>query len=238
MCLLVFSWKQSLEFPLLFIGNRDEFYERPTEKAHAWLDGSGIIAGQDKRAGGTWTGITQTRFAAITNIRHPKYFNKEGKSRGLLVTDALKSTLSADLFLENLISISDEYPGFNLIIGDRNNCWFFNSEEKQPVKLSPGIYGLSNATLNTLWPKVEVVKRDFEESLNKPHHERKEAFFNLMSRTETAPDYLLPDTGVGLELERILSAPFIISERYGTRSTTFISMNQMGLLTLEEKVFK
>ena len=54
---------------------------------------------------------------------------------------------------------------------------------------------------------------------------------------ETAADHLLPDTGIGIEWERLLSAPFIIDERYGTRCSTVVRIDRDRLLQLRERRF-
>lgn len=154
MCLIVFAWQPESPTVLRLAANRDEFYSRPSAALSEWPDAPGVFAGRDLQAGGTWLGVTaQGRFAALTNIRDPR--QKAGpRSRGALTADYLLGQESAPAYLDRIMRDATEYAGFNLLVGDAQQLWHFNSQEGQPRQLESGIYGLSNASLDTPWPKL------------------------------------------------------------------------------------
>lgn len=202
------------------VANRDEFHRRPTLPAHFWTEYPGMLAGKDLEAGGSWLGITRNgRFAALTNYRQiPAPYNGE-ISRGELVSGYLQSPLDAADYLQGVAAQAMRYDGFNLIVGDLNQCWYFsNRAPAGPEPLQPGIYGLSNHLLNTPWPKVRLARENLDRSLHM--QPRLEDLEHCLSATTLAPDHELPDTGIGLSWERMLSAPRIISPQYGTRANT------------------
>ena len=71
MCVVALAHRVHPDWPLILIGNRDEFHARPAAPLHAWDDGSGIVAGQDLQAGGTWLGVqpAHRRIVVVTNVR-------------------------------------------------------------------------------------------------------------------------------------------------------------------------
>ena len=145
MCLIVFAWKQHPEFPLLLAANRDEFYARPALAATWWEDAPHVYAGKDLEAGGTWMGINkQGRFAAITNIRNGEGKKSGAPSRGNIVADFLRNDISPASYLHELKADAKHYAGFNLIIGDSKELFWFSNETLQVQILQPGVYGLSN----------------------------------------------------------------------------------------------
>jgi uncharacterized protein with NRDE domain len=220
MCLIVFAWKQSTDTPLLLAANRDEFYARPALAASWWEEAPHVYAGKDLEAGGTWMGINkQGRFAAITNIR-----NGEGKkigapSRGKIVADFLRDDISTSSYLSALEAEAKHYAGFNLIIGDAND-----------------IYWLSNASLDTPWPKVIQAKTQFQQLLEQRASDQ--AYFDLLADTTQAPEHLLPQTGVSLEWERLLSSIHIHSNDYGTRVSSLIKCHVDGTVHLIERLLR
>jgi uncharacterized protein with NRDE domain len=238
MCLIVFAWKQSADTPLLLAANRDEFYARPALAASWWEEAPHVYAGKDLEAGGTWMGINkQGRFAAITNIR-----NGEGKkigapSRGKIVADFLRDDISASSYLIALEAEAKYYAGFNLIIGDANDMfWFSNAQQHVAQRLQPGVYGLSNASLDTPWPKVIQAKTQFQQLLEQRASDQ--AYFDLLSDTTQAPEHLLPQTGVSLEWDRLLSSIHIHSNDYGTRVSSLIKCHADGSMQLTERVLR
>lgn len=238
MCLIVFAWKQIADTPLLLAANRDEFYARPTLAASWWKEAPHVYAGKDLEAGGTWMGINkQGRFAAITNIR-----NGEGKkigapSRGKIVADFLSDGISASSYLHALEAEAKHYEGFNLIIGDANDIyWFSNAQHNVAQRLQPGVYGLSNASLDTPWPKVIQAKTQFQQLLEQRASDQ--AYFDLLADTTQAPEHLLPQTGVSLEWERLLSSIHIHSNDYGTRVSSLIKGHADGSMQLTERVLR
>lgn len=226
MCLIVFSTNDHKKYKLVFAANRDEFYNRETMSAHFWNDHPELLAGKDLKEGGTWMGITKSgKLAAITNYRDFKNIKDDAPSRGNLTKDFLLSSSSADEYYSSLKDSLQEYNGFNLILGNVDQLYYFSNYSDGLIKLNPGIYGLSNALLDTPWEKVVNTKNKFAEELvhNKISSEK---LFNILSDDKIYPDDKLPDTGAGLKLERVLSSAFIKSPVYGTRSSTVLLVDK------------
>lgn len=223
MCLTVFAFHTDPEYPLIFASNRDEFYERPAQPATFWYDHPALLAGRDLKAGGTWLGITSNhRFAAITNYRDLKSIKQNAPSRGDIVTDYLTSGLNAPDFLNKLKNKADQYNGFNLLAGTTTELWYYSNEQDKIVKVEPGIHSLSNAFLNTPWPKTEKAKSGFTSILQNNRDHMNPEIFELLKDDEQFPDKFLPSTGLSIEMERRVSSIFIKSENYGTRCSTLI----------------
>lgn len=235
MCLLLISFNTHPEYPLIVAANRDEFYQRPTEKAHFWKDHPGLLAGQDLEAGGTWLGITKTgRFAAVTNYRDMRLLKTNTVSRGALTTNFLNSDLTPIKFGNDLISTSDQYNGYNLLFSDMETLYYFSNQTKKLKQLNEGVYGLSNHLLDTPWPKVLNSKEAFVEATSEGNIEIDD-LFKILSDEKEAPDDQLPDTGLSRELEKTISPVFVKSELYGTRSSTIILINSINEVLFIEK---
>jgi uncharacterized protein with NRDE domain len=237
MCLIIFAYNVHPSYRLILAANRDEFYERPSSPADFWEDQPQVLAGRDLKEGGTWLGVTkQGRFAAITNYRDPSAFKNNALSRGVLVSRYISGKQNAVNYLEEISPQADQYNGFNLILGeDRDIFIFSNRGGKQ--KLKPGIYGLSNHLLNTSWPKVSRGKKLLRAALDKKGSELEEALFALLADRHVPPDHKLPETGIGLEWEWVLSSIFITSPGYGTRSSTILLMGKNNRIKFVEKIF-
>jgi len=154
MCLIVFAWRPGHAQPLIVAANRDEFYARPSLPLGQWPELPQIHAGRDLEAGGTWLGVgADGRFAALTNIRNP-HQPPARRSRGELVARFLAGDVPLDDYLRDVVGRSVEYAGFNLLLGNAEQLWHYNARDPQPQRLEPGVYGLSNAGLDTPWPKL------------------------------------------------------------------------------------
>lgn len=244
MCLIVFAWQVVPGVPLIAAANRDEFYDRDTTPAAPWPDAPHIYAGRDLKAGGSWMGITRpedgrggpSRFAAITNVRNPQEHKALAPSRGQLVARFLAGAMTPQQYVAQIAPGVDEYNGFNLVLCDGEELvWYSNKGNDDPRNgkpLEPGIYGLSNALLDSAWPKVLRTKAQFASLLCLGAPE--EAYFEMLSDTTRAPDMRLPETGVPLELERLLSAVKIESPNYGTRSSTVVKLYSDAAAELHE----
>jgi len=237
MCLIVFAYKSHQNYKFIFAANRDEFYERSTEQADFWEAQPELLAGKDLKAGGTWLGITKSgRFAAITNYRDLSNIKDNAPTRGLLVTNYLLGKLSSEDYYDSVISELSGYNGFNLILGKINNLYYFSTHTKGLRKLVPGVYGLSNAVLDTPWPKVEKSKNHLVK-LIKQNEVHAWELLSLLNDTVEAREKDLPDTGVGIELEKVLSSVFIQSPKYGTRSSTAVVIDNNNNVRFAEKTF-
>ncbi len=238
MCLTVFAYKVHPDYPLIFASNRDEFYDRPASPATFWYDHPSLLAGRDLKAGGTWLGITRDyRFAAITNYRDMSAIKKNAPSRGDIITNYISSNLATPEFLSLLKKSADSYNGFNLIAGDVNDLWYYTNQKDDPVQIEPGYHTLSNAFLDTPWPKTEKALSEFKTVINE-HGPEENRIFELLQNTERYPDESLPSTGLSAEMERVVSSIFITSKNYGTRCSTVICSNPDADTTFTEITYK
>lgn len=236
MCLCLFAINQHDEYPLILLANRDEFRKRPAAKAAFWEDNSNILAGRDLEGMGTWLGVnTAGNIAFLTNYRHPDYFNRKGPTRGKLVSDFLSGNVNANDYLSS-IEKPEDYNGFNLVTGSFEELYYFSNIENEVRKIETGIHGLSNAFLNTSWPKVVKGKTQLGNALVTNQFDN-DSLFDILKDEERPSSGLLPDTGVGDELERMLSPKFINSEEYGTVCSTVVRMKRNGEVTFEERSF-
>lgn len=234
MCLLAFAWQVGGQ-PLTLLGNRDEFHTRPTREADFWnAEGHpDLLAGKDLEAGGTWLGATrQARFATLTNIRAPG-LRKGELSRGSLVLDYLVSDQEPGSYLQALAEDNADFSPFNLLVGDHEQLWLYNSEERQPRLLDPGIYALSNGQLDSDWPKQRKLREQLADNLQSSP----ESLLKLLEDSQVHADDQLPQTGVSLEWERMLSAAFILGEEYGTRASSLLSINRHKEIHFVERRF-
>ena len=238
MCLIVFSWKLVPQCPLLLAANRDEFFDRPAQPAEWWNEHPNVYAGRDLKAGGTWLGIDRNgRFAGITNIRNAHAPALEKRSRGELVANFLRGRLDAAAYLEQVRATGHEYNGFNLIFGDEHAMYWISNDDPSSFRaLEPGIYGLSNGSLDTPWPKIVRAKAQFASLLCQGAPD--DAYFEMLADTTRAADSRLPDTGVSLEWERLLSPICIESDHYGTRASTLVRVLNGGHAELRERVIR
>ncbi len=241
MCILFFSYDQHPKYRLVVAANRDEFFERPTAAAAPWSDHPDILAGRDLEGLGTWMGVNRKTgyFAALTNFRgRPKndHSKRTFRSRGELVSQYLQRSVDPETYLTDFQGRVDEYQGFNLVVADLVSLYYYSSISNSMEKLSSGTYGLSNADLNTPWPKIKKGKAAFEAALtaSEIHIDK---LFDILSDAETAEDEKLPNTGVGLEWERTLSPIFINSPQYGTRASTILMMTYDHRIEFIERTY-
>lgn len=238
MCLILFAWDVHPEYKLILAANRDEFYKRPTQSAHFWNDTSGILAGKDLQAGGTWMGINKNgKFGAVTNYRDlSRKKPVDARSRGDLVTHFLKSQDSPQDYLLQVHQNSDLFDGFNLLVGDQNRLFYYSNIERKITELTSGIYGLSNSLLDVPWPKVKIGKALLADTLQKSGFEDAH-ILNILYNVDHAEDNDLPDTGVGIDFERKLSPLFIKMDDYGTRSSTLLKISRENEYFFWERTF-
>lgn len=245
MCLAAFALNAHPGFPLVIAANRDEFFARPAAPMAWWADRPDVLAGRDLEAGGTWFGLTRSgRLALLTNVREPGRQLAGAPSRGDLVVDWLAAERDAAAFAAGLQS---GYNGFNLVTADlRQNAWHWLSNRAPgPVALGPGVHALSNAALDTAWPKTAGLKAALGQALATAATADRliEQLFDALADATPAPDAALPDTGVGLAQERLLSPRFVRMRdpehpdlaRYGTRCSTVLVRESDGLTRVIER---
>jgi uncharacterized protein with NRDE domain len=242
MCLLVFAHRAHPDFRLLLAANRDEFHARATLAASFWPDYPALLAGKDMVQGGTWMGITRTgRFAAVTNCRNSNAATQPPRSRGELPLGFLTGKHRITGYLDWLVEHAEQYAGFNLLLGEGEDLWYFGNDNSDgrpqpPLLLPPGVYGLSNAQLDTPWPKVERGKQRLYSLLDGATLDH-DALSTLVNSKQQSNTRIPGQEHLDLELERLLSAQFIQSESYGTRSSTTLSISQDQEVTWREVNF-
>lgn len=241
MCLLIFAHQPGAPYPLVVAANRDEFHARPTAPAQFWRDAPDVLAGRDLEAGGTWMGVTAGgRFAAITNFRDPDRTAPAPRSRGELPGNFLTGGAGCAEYLGEVAAVGGDYAGFNLLIGDGVELWYYSNVPAQganaPQRLAPGIYGLSNARLDTPWPKVTIGKAALAELLAGKQLTHR-ALATVVADTGLADPAALDAQGLTGEMDQLLSAQFIVTPTYGTRSRTTLWRDAGGATHLREQSF-
>jgi uncharacterized protein with NRDE domain len=223
---------------MILAGNRDEFHDRPAAPLSWWQDDPRILAGRDLKAGGTWLGVARSgRFGIVTNYRDLQAPVEGAPSRGNLVPRFLTGATSPKEFLDDLRGAAPRYSGFNLLVGGSRALYYFsNRGSNAPRALAPGVYGLSNHTLDTPWPKLKRTRERFETLLRESDLSA-EPLFAMLADREQAPTSELPTTGLPEEWERVVSAPFILNERYGTRCSSVLMIERNGRTVLQERRF-
>jgi uncharacterized protein with NRDE domain len=235
MCLIMFAYQAHVKYKLIVAANRDEFYKRPTAPAHYWEDHPYILAGRDLSKMGTWLGVTKAgRFAALTNYRNPMEITEGKRSRGELVADFLKDNGHPENYMCDLAEKRGLYPGYNLLAGDTNELYYYSNIEDKIKLIEPGIHGISNHLLDSDWPKVERGKEALSRIINESHGDLSERMLTLLQESDPASDEVLPNTGVSLEWERMLSPIFIKSDSYGTRCSTVLLMTDEAIYFREQ----
>ncbi|HET7267080.1 MAG TPA: NRDE family protein [Oleiagrimonas sp.] len=238
MCLIAFAWKAHPRWRLLLLGNRDEAHARPAAPLAHWDEAPDVMAGRDLEAGGTWMGVSADgRAGVVTNVRDPGA-SKAGASRGFLVADYLRGTASADACAHALHVGSVDFRPFNLLLFDAGQAFYLgNHPHRRLQPVTPGVHGLSNADFNTPWPKTRALEERLQAWLQHDVSDDFEPLFTALADDARWPDDVLPDTGVGVALERELSAAFIRGERYGTRASTVIAVDHQGGGCIIERSF-
>lgn len=238
MCIILFSYKTHPDYKLVLISNRDEFYNRPTSQLSKWNNETEIYAGKDEQSGGTWMGINDNgNFAALTNYRDLSSIKQDAPSRGLLVSNYLTNSKAPLDYLNEIKPLAKEYNGYNLLVGSIDELYFYSNIEDKIIKVEPGFHGLSNKFLNTPWPKVERGKQKIREITQLNKNISTDKLFELLGDQTKAPDEMLPDTGVGIEWERILSPIFINSPIYGTRASSILTIDKNDKVSFTERTF-
>lgn len=237
MCLIAFSYKNHPEYPFILATNRDEFYGRPTQPAHVWNTSPKILAGKDEKAGGTWLGISENgRFAALTNYRQMDDIKEDTTSRGIIVKDFLLSDVNPRKYLAELQKKGEHFNGFNLIAGFFDDLYYISNKKEGVYKIKPGVHTVSNAFLNTPWPKTEQASKSFRKIIDekKPDEEK---LFSVLLNDKRYPIEELPNTGLPEETEKAVSSIFIKTENYGTRSSTILTVDKENRVHFAERSY-
>ncbi len=229
MCLIAWNWQPDGATPLLLVANRDEFYARPALPLHWWesaANGTQVLAGKDLQGGGTWLGLSRSgRLAALTNYRSATPQRTDTPSRGELVAGFLHSGLDADTYLRKLAQRSADYNPFNLLVYDGQHLMGLESRDAKVLAKQPGLGAVSNADFQTPWPKLTQLRTNLATHASQGITDLRTLFPLLHDQTQ-APDTALPQTGVPLALERVLSSTFIATPEYGTRACSVVALHR------------
>ena len=238
MCLILFAWQAHPQYPLVLAANRDEFHQRPTAEADFWEDAPEVLAGRDLQAGGTWLGVNRGgRFAAVTNYREPTEPTLPGnRSRGNLVSEFLMSRVPPSGYAEAVQRQAEEYQGFNLLVGNRDSLAYVSNRGDGTIAVEPGVHGLSNHLLDTGWPKVVAGRETLAKLLDEETVEP-ESLFELLADRTLAPGEIPEHIEKHLAPERVMNHYFIVSDVYGTRSSSVLLLGRNGSIYFSERQY-
>lgn len=235
MCLVVLAIEKHPDYPLIVLGNRDEFHARPSQDANWWPDKSGIVGGRDLQAGGTWLALHRRgRFATVTNYRDAQRERGKLRSRGHLVTDFLESDLTPVDYLRQINGA--DYAGFNLIAADRRSVAYLSNRGADAQELPAGIYGLSNSTLDAPSDKVKRSKAALG-SLIEQDRINETALLRVLEDRSKGPIDEVSTERLSFSMAHALSAPFIVLSDYGTRCSTIVLAQSNGDIRFLERRF-
>lgn len=235
MCLIVVAFQLDADYPLIFAGNRDEFHARPTQDAGWWPDQPDTLGGRDLQAGGTWLAAQRSgRFAAVTNYRDAQPSRPGLRSRGHLVTEFLLHDKSPFDYLQSINGA--EYAGYNLFVSDGKSLAYRSNRDGDTRELAPGIYGLSNATLDTPWEKVERSKNRLQGLLDSSAVNETSLMRLLDDRSKGSIDEVRSDR-LPFATAHAITAPFIVLPDYGTRCSTVVLADRDGRWSFLERRF-
>lgn len=243
MCLIAFAWRAHPRYRLALVANRDEFHARPAAPAGVDPAHPQVYGGRDLQAGGSWLmASTQGRLAAVTNVRAGTAPEAAARSRGALVHGFAAGDLAADAFAGALRAVAAKYGRFNLLLWQGDALVFATNHPRfASQRVEPGVHALSNGAFDEPWPKAMHATRVLQAWLASTAHDVDDdaaavaPLFAAMADPTPAPDALLPDTGVGVELERVLSPAFVRGATYGTRCSTVVLVEEGGRMLFAEQ---
>jgi uncharacterized protein with NRDE domain len=239
MCLAVIALDRHPRYRLIVAANRDEFHGRPAARAQWWRDDTGaeLLGGRDLEQGGTWLGVNRAgRWAFVTNVREPFRHNPHAPSRGSIVPYVLRDDRDVHQSIADVVRAGVHQNGFNVVAGEETIAAFGSNRQREVADLRAGVYGVSNASIDTAWPKLARAKAGVVAWLERTSNDL-DALFDVLADRTLAPDTSLPDTGISRERERLLSSPFIVSSDYGTRCSTILAIDRAGEVDLRERTF-
>ena len=239
MCLAIVALDVHPRYAVVVAANRDEYHRRPAERARWWSDAEGfaMLAGRDGSHGGTWLGVNrQGRWSFVTNVREPGRHEANAPSRGALVPAVLRDPRDVDNTMESIVTETATYNGFNLVAGAGTQAAVGSNRAAGIHRLGAGIHGVSNATLDTPWPKLARANSGVAAWMANRANDL-DLLFDVLADRTVARDDELPDTGLTRERERLLSSPFIVSSDYGTRCSTVLALTRDGNVHFTERTF-
>lgn len=244
MCLIAAAWQHHPRYALAVIANRDELHARPSAAAGPDPGQPDVYGGRDLQAGGGWLQVsTRGRLAAVTNVRDGLPGAPAPHSRGALVREFVRGATAAADYAAALAPTAREYGRYNLLAWDGAALVFATNHPRADTHaVAPGVHAMSNGAFDATWPKSGHATRALAAWLAASTSSRDidstavlEPLFTALADTQPAPDAALPDTGVGIEMERWLSPPFVRGERYGTRCSTVVLVDADSIVFAERR---
>lgn len=236
MCLVALALDVHPRWCIVLAGNRDEFHTRPTANLTHW-DDAFILAGRDLESGGTWVGLDKRgRVAVVTNVRDGMTKPHQGPSRGALPVAFLDAETDVRTTTAALQARAGDYAPFNLLLADPAGCWHLGNHPLRVEALAPGVHGMSNGPLDAPWPKTLHLHAALQDWVDAATDDL-QPLWEALADERIATDESLPDTGIGRDLERRLSAAFIRGETYGTRASTIVLVDHDGRGWIHERRF-
>lgn len=222
MCVVALAIGAHPEWPLLLIGNRDEFHARPSAPLARWEDAPHIIGGRDLRSGGSWLGVSERgRLAVVTNIRSDILPDPNKASRGALVADYLRGAGDYDNLRESQL---DEFNGFHLMTIGSDGCARHASNRPGPMlrEMAPGIHGFANEQHDAACHRRERLAQQLRDWVDSSARDPF-ALFALLRQGQQAGEAGHPN--------------FLNGDEYGTRCSTIVGINSDGEGRIYERRF-
>ena len=215
MCVVALAWRIHPDWPLILVGNRDEFHARASAALAPWDDGSGIVAGRDLKAGGTWLGAHRPsgRVVVVTNVRGAMP-DPAKESRGAMVADMLRGD---GRFADPAAADLDRFNAFNLFAVDGRARLLTNRPNARVVPLEAGVHALANEPIDQPCPRAERLR----------------AALGAVVEAGTAPDGLLDTLSATGD-----PALFLKGEVYGTRCSTLVAIAADGRARMTERRYE
>jgi uncharacterized protein with NRDE domain len=216
MCVVALAHKAHPDWPLILIGNRDELHARPAAALAEWDDGSGIIAGRDLQAGGTWLGVHRPsgRAVVVTNVRGAMP-DPAKESRGALVVDMLRGE---GRFADPAAGDLPRFNAFNLFaVGDGKTRLLTNRPVPLIMPLEPGVHALANEPVDAPCPRAERLRLALE------------ATVAVGGDPEGLLDTLMAEDAPAL---------FLRGDVYGTRASTLVAISAEGDVRMVERRYE
>lgn len=216
MCVVALAHRVHPDWPLILVGNRDEFHARAAAPLHTWEDGSGIVAGRDLQAGGTWLGVHRPsgRTVVVTNVRGAMP-DPAKESRGALVSDLLRG--------EGRFAASDaqdlpRFNAFNLFAVDAGVARLLTNRPVPLIMpLEPGVHALANEPVDAPCPRAERLRDALETAVE------------AGTDPEKLLDTLMAEDDPGL---------FLRGDIYGTRASTLVLVSADGAVRMIERRYE
>lgn len=216
MCVVALAWRVHPDWPLILIGNRDEFHARGAAPLAEWDDGSGILAGRDLQAGGTWLGMHRPsgRAVVVTNVRGAMP-DPAKETRGQLVVDLLRGD---GRFARPAAGDLDRFNAFNLFAVDDGGVRLLTNRPAPLIaSLEPGVHALANEPVDRPCPRAERLRTALA------------AVVDARAAPEGLLDTLMAEGDPAL---------FLRGDVYGTRASTLVAVSAAGDVHMVERRYE